>query len=361
MSVFISNLKTSIEDRHIIGNYGYDLSTLSSLGINIPSGFIITTDTYFDFLKENNLIKKINHLLENFDKNIHKSIISIIKESKLPTQVTREVFKQYKMLGWKDAVVSLYPSVPDEHLKLSQKENVKGEAVLIEEIKQIWASFFDKELLLHRQHRELSHFKTGIAIIVMEKITPKKSGYIYCRKNKLGQDINIISKNKLIDNETEQLLDIGQKITNHHYFSKKIKWVLSGRKFYAIGISPIEEKIEDEKLKPNEIIISTSCANPERIATGTVRIIQDKADLRNNDILIISEQISYGDLQNLRNAKALILEKEINNQHMKIVLSQLGFPVVVNKKAKSLFRNGMVVTVDASRDQVYPGEFKITT
>ena len=57
---FVVDLKKSLEDKHELGGYGHELSILSSLKINIPDGFIVTTDSYFDFIDKNNISKKVN-------------------------------------------------------------------------------------------------------------------------------------------------------------------------------------------------------------------------------------------------------------------------------------------------------------
>ena len=47
------------------GGKAANLGELINSGINVPEGFAISTDLYFDFLKKSNLKNKISNLIEN--------------------------------------------------------------------------------------------------------------------------------------------------------------------------------------------------------------------------------------------------------------------------------------------------------
>lgn len=335
---FVVDLKKSLEDKHELGEYGHDLSILHSLKINIPNGFIITTDAYFDFIFRNNISKKVNHLLENLNEDTHKHIIKNILESEVHQDLINQIFKAYEGMGWGEKYVSLFPSPTDVDLKLKEINHIKGEAVLLEEIKSIWASFFEEELFLFRHLRELSHFKTGIAIVVLEDLPIQKEGYI--------EESKIVVKkgSKLTEKQEEELLNIENKILDHHYFSKRVHWIISSNRVYATATSPIAGVIEVKKPEEKTVIqtISYTINLNGGIATGVV-----------GEEILIEDKIDYDKLRNIKHIKGLVVKKEVENPHIKIVLSQMGFPVVIDRNAD--FKKGMIVTVDSTKNTVYKG------
>ena len=65
---YIVNLeKVRLSDLNLVGgknaSLGEMIQNLSNLGIDIPSGFAITVDAYWDFIHYNKLDKKIRSLI----------------------------------------------------------------------------------------------------------------------------------------------------------------------------------------------------------------------------------------------------------------------------------------------------------
>ena len=66
---YIVNLeKVRLSDLNLVGgknaSLGEMIQNLSNLGIDIPSGFAITVDAYWDFIHHNKLDKKIRSLIK---------------------------------------------------------------------------------------------------------------------------------------------------------------------------------------------------------------------------------------------------------------------------------------------------------
>ena len=361
---FVVNLRKVDEDALLYGKLGSELSILSSLKINIPDGFIVTTDSYFEFLKENNLQQKIKHLFTSHNddekslKKVAEHIKNTILESDMPQSVLLQIFRFYRSLGWQDKRVTLTPSSTDSYLRLPPNTEVKGEAVVIQDIKDIWTKYFEYDLLAHRHRLGLSHFKAGIAVIVQRELYSGNSGFI--------ENGQITARKKLTPREEKELLDIGKKITDIHFFPKKTHWIISQGKTYITKLSPTVENLQTgvEKVEiPTTIPPLYEAATPRgRIATGVVKIIKSKKDIeniQNGEIVILQNLKSYDDIKAIRHAKALVVEQEINNQHINSILSRMGLPVVVDENVKHKLRNGMIVTVDASRGQAYAGGFRV--
>ena len=93
------------EDVMTVGGKGANLGEMVSTGINVPKGFVVTADTYKEFLK-------INSLEEVFKKELTSSVQDeaelfktakklreLVSKGKLPDSVINEVKKAYEKLG----------------------------------------------------------------------------------------------------------------------------------------------------------------------------------------------------------------------------------------------------------------------
>src|SRR5258708_20191904 len=63
------------DDQPIIGERAAHLGLFAQNNIPIAPGFVITSDAYVNFLRENNLTRKINKLLETLNRTNTKSLI----------------------------------------------------------------------------------------------------------------------------------------------------------------------------------------------------------------------------------------------------------------------------------------------
>lgn len=183
------------EDIALVGGKGANLGEMVKAGFPVPNGFIVTSHTYFEFLKENNLEQKIRHLINtiNFD-NPHslKQVSELLKKEivngEIKNELKLDVYKAYKKLGGllKDPLVAVRSSATAEDLPnasfAGQQEtflNVKGESNLIIKIKECFASLFTERAIFYRHENKFDHTKVGIAVPVQKMIESKASGVMF--------------------------------------------------------------------------------------------------------------------------------------------------------------------------------------
>src|SRR3989338_6797679 len=94
------------EDIPIVGGKGANLGEMTNAGFPVPPGFIVTAHAYFDFIKKNNLDKKITHLLNTVNYDDPKSLESVsesvqreIKKCELSSDLKLQIYSFYKELG----------------------------------------------------------------------------------------------------------------------------------------------------------------------------------------------------------------------------------------------------------------------
>lgn len=183
------------DDIPLVGGKGANLGEMTRAGFPVPNGFALTSQTYFRFLKENNLTTKINHLLAtiNYDRtdSLHQvsgHIKKLIVEGDIPDDVIQEIFTAYRKLGGalSDALVAVRSSATAEDLPgasfAGQQEtylNVQGEANLIQKIRHGWASLFEPRAIFYRHEQKYDHFRVGIALIIQKMVNSDQSGIMF--------------------------------------------------------------------------------------------------------------------------------------------------------------------------------------
>lgn len=307
------------EDVAIVGGKGANLGEMTRAHFPVPNGFIVTSYAYYQFIKDNNLAKIIKHLLEtvNYNKpeSLHQVSLHIKKEMMLGTiseDLKKLIFAKYRTLGgsFTDALVAVRSSATAEDLPTAsfagQQEtflNVKGEANVIQKIKEAWASLFDARAIFYRHQQKFDHFKIGIAIPVQKMVASEQSGVMFTLdpvtndKTKvvveailgLGEyivqgkvtpdhyeinksDMEIISKTlsyqtdmyvkvgtknvdkklskkdgskqKISDEQIKKLAELGKKLEKHYYFPQDIEWAIEKKQIYIVQTRPVTTTAE---------------------------------------------------------------------------------------------------------------------
>lgn len=302
MPKHIYNLKKIDKyDIELVGDKAAHLGEIAKNDINIPFGFVITGNAYKEFLIENNLQTKAKHLLstvnlENPDsvRQISTLLRKYFRDSELPNDFKMDLFNNYKRMANFGKENHVLISHSNKSNSFNSTE-AKGEASLINTIKELWANNFAEINLINHYHT----YTDSNPIVVQEIIHPKKSGKLYTTdpltldKNKIvikavhgiyddshinyvnspdyyefdKKDHSQISKevfpqlkmikksgfshkvhdvpghlqkaHTLLPNELSDLLINAKKIEKLKYFPQEIDWRINNDKSYFVNISPL--------------------------------------------------------------------------------------------------------------------------
>jgi len=383
------------DDVALVGHEGGHLGEMAKIGFPIPNGFIITSKAYYEFLRENNLDVKINHLLSNIDfsnekslelasKNIQKHIL----EGDIPLGITSEIISAYNKLGgaFEYPLVTIKLSTSTEHSGNTFSENVKGDAVLLEKIKLGWASYFDSKSNFYKQGLKYD-LKIGISLVIQKIIEADTSGVMFTidpimsdkstivietnsEKYKVKKsDYVILSRGagKILENQLIELAKLAEKIEKHYYFPQEIEWAIKDNSIYILKTKSItttheqtQEEDKNDTLK-SDILLKGHSARPG-IASGPARIVLSVKDIGNvmpDDILVIPE-IDQQFLPAIKKTAGIITDNENKTSHAITILKNLGIPVIANtKNATKTLKSGNIVTVNGTKGEVYKGGFAI--
>ncbi len=171
-----------------LGGKGYSLAVLMNNGFNVPKGFVIVLDAFFEHLKKNELMEKVRELVAkinegNFQKK-SREIKELILSGAIPEEIALEVKNVLNKLNVQ--YVSVRSSaVSEDSLKASSAGmhdtflNVKSEPKqVLENVKKCWASLFNERAIIYRIKKKLPHLE-GMAVVVQEMIPAEVSGVAF--------------------------------------------------------------------------------------------------------------------------------------------------------------------------------------
>ncbi len=323
------------DDVGLVGGKGANLGEMLNSGFPVPYGFVVTANAYFHFIEKNNLQRKINNLISivNFNNqkeltDISMAIKKLINDAEIPKIIIKEITSHYEnliskeqkilhkkgILGeikgklkslYKLPLVAVRSSATAEDLPTAsfagQQEtflNVSGENVLIQKVKDCWASLFTERAIYYRHEQGFDHFRVGLAAVVQRMIQSEKSGisfsidpvtnnkkvitiesifglgeYIvqgivtpdhfeinkdsfeivnktisrqYVKLIKSGKNNiekkmgkNDGSKQKITDEQAIRIAKIVKNIEKHYYFPQDIEWAIENDTIYIVQSRPI--------------------------------------------------------------------------------------------------------------------------
>jgi len=341
------------EDIALVGGKGANLGEMASFDIPVPEGFVVTSKAYFDFLRENKLELKIKDVLEKINPQDPQSfneasgkIKKLILGGKISPQLAKEIIDNYLKLGGllKNALVAIRSSATAEDLPTASFAgqqasflNIKGEANVLEKVKECWASLFEPRAIFYRQEKGFDHLKVGLAVVIQKMVPAEVSGVMftcdpvtnqknrivieaiwglgeYLVQGKVTPDFYLLDKNsleilekriakqtiqlikvgtlnkqttvpkklqdkrKLTDKQIVELAKIGKKIHQHYFFPQDIEWTFYKGKFWIVQARPVTTlKIPNSKSQiPKRVtrkILLRGQGASPGMASGPVKII----------------------------------------------------------------------------------------
>lgn len=184
----------SKNDIALAGGKGANLGEMTTAGIPVPNGFVVTATAYYDFLATTSLKHKILTELSGLDFNdsaklneASKRIKTAVMAAELPGELATQIKDFYHNLcGEHDRLVAVRSSATAEDLPdasfAGQQEtylNVKGWEDVVKSVQMCWASLFESRAIFYRSDRGFSHFKIGIAVPVQLMVQSEVSGIMF--------------------------------------------------------------------------------------------------------------------------------------------------------------------------------------
>ncbi len=165
----------------------------------------------------------------------------------------------------------------------------------------------------------------------------------------------------LTDNEMVELAKYAEILETHYGIPQDIEWGVEKGKIYILQSRPIttiNNKKPTTQAEGSGKVLLTGLGAAPGSASGTVRIINSGRDLdkvKQGDIMVT--KMTMPDMvPGMKRAGAIVTDEGGMACHAAIVSRELGCPAVVGtKKATSVLKDGMEITVDGAKGMVYEG------
>ena len=179
------------DDIPLVGGKGANLGEMAKASIPVPPGFIVTSQSYFDFLKKSNLTDKIRSLLSNLNpddseklQQIATQIKEMLNSADMPEDIASEIAQAYRKLGGGPVAVrssATAEDLPEASFAGQQRTflNVEGEQGVISAVQGCWASLFEPRAIFYRINQGFDHFAVGIAVPVQRMVQSDTSGVMF--------------------------------------------------------------------------------------------------------------------------------------------------------------------------------------
>ncbi len=184
--------QVGMEDIGLVGgknaSLGEMIRALSSMGINIPYGFVVTSQAYYEFVRYNNLEERIKKVLSGLDpSNVEDlakrayEVRELIKGGEFPPEIEEGIKEYYKKLSERygsfavDVAVRSSATAEDlPHASFAGQQdtylNVVGAENVLTAVKSGFASLFTDRAISYRESFGFDHFKVGIAMGVQKMV-----------------------------------------------------------------------------------------------------------------------------------------------------------------------------------------------
>jgi len=197
---FFSEL--SMDDILLVGGknaaLGEMIQHLSSLDpqkkMQVPHGFAIVVQAYWDFLNHNNLLPTLHKTMARLShpaslqtiQEVGKELRALIMSGSFPEELADDISKAYVKLseeyGHEATDVAVRSSATAEdlpHASFAGQQDtflhIKGIAELLEATKKCMASLFTDRAIVYRTEQHFDHFQVGISVGIQKMIRSDKA------------------------------------------------------------------------------------------------------------------------------------------------------------------------------------------
>ena len=188
-----------------VGGKAASLGELTSAGLPVPPGFVVSADTYRTFIEEAGIDAELFDAVDVDEEDsaalstAHERAHDLIMGTEIPESVREEILEAYQSIGGEEeAFVAVRSSATAEDLPdasfAGQQEtflNVTEEDLLVR-VKECWASLFSQRAIYYRNRKGFPHSEVDIAVVVQRMVDAEKSGVMFTSHPSTGEPRIII-------------------------------------------------------------------------------------------------------------------------------------------------------------------------
>ncbi len=410
-------------DAKNIGNKAKNLAVLKNeLGVPVPRGFAVTSNSFHYLIEYNNLREKIDDYLSelNIDSTHSLNWISgqlreYILTAEMPPDIEQAMLGCYDELE-RDAGGKVITAVRSSAISEDGACSFAGQYTtlldvtreqLIDSYLEVLASKYSPEALCYRVGNGLSDEETAMSVLVLEMVSAKCSGVLYTRNplHETGQvdnlhlhvipglgealvsgamipDLYVLSREEhpqimdrkeqyrtVTEKQVETICGWGMKIEDYFQTTQDIEWAIDrDDTLYILQSRPlhvsatVEDVPERKDIDKNLVVL---CDGGERaaggVAAGVVYRIDDNHRLEDvpAGAVLVTRDTPPDYVQVLSRLAGVVAERGSRASHFATVAREFGVPFLTGiTDAGTCFEHGTLVTVDGDQGVAYQGRIE---
>ncbi|MBC1918441.1 phosphoenolpyruvate synthase [Listeria booriae] len=180
-------------NKALVGGKGANLGECAKIsGVQVPTGFCLTTEAYQKAVSENEVLQALLHQLSaqkitNQDQisKIGQSIRALIEEIEIPREIEAEITTNLAKIGFEQAY-AIRSSATAEDLPTASFAgqhdtylNIIGKTEILKHIKKCWASLFTDRAIIYRIQNNFEHTDVQLSVVIQQMVFPSASGILF--------------------------------------------------------------------------------------------------------------------------------------------------------------------------------------
>ncbi|MBC2167089.1 phosphoenolpyruvate synthase [Listeria booriae] len=180
-------------NKALVGGKGANLGECAKIsGVQVPTGFCLTTKAYQKAVSENEALQALLHQLsaqkitnEDQISKIGQSIRVLIEEIEIPREIEAEITDYLAKIGSEQAY-AIRSSATAEDLPTASFAgqhdtylNIIGKTEILKHIKKCWASLFTDRAIIYRIQNNFEHTDVQLSVVIQQMVFPSASGILF--------------------------------------------------------------------------------------------------------------------------------------------------------------------------------------
>ncbi len=177
-----------------VGGKGASLGEMEQNGFPVPTGFVVTSGAYFQFVRETKIQDKIIQLIDAIDventaqlEEVSAKVRKIIENATIIPKIKSEITNNYNILSeGKPILVAVRSSATAEDLPeasfAGQQEtylNIQGSEEVAKAVQRCWASLFTARAVYYRKKQGFGTEKVGLCAVIQKMVESEVSGIMF--------------------------------------------------------------------------------------------------------------------------------------------------------------------------------------
>jgi pyruvate,water dikinase len=177
----------------ITGGKAANLTVLLGIGLDVPKGFVVTTEAYSKFIVTNGLDKLAKSHFGNLDSNDAKALKDAseivrnhIKTASLPKEVMDSITNAYNQQSLGRVAIrssATAEDLPDASFagQYDTFLNIEGIENVLEYVKNCFSSMWTPRAVAYREENEIPHDQVQVAVVVQSMVDARCAGVMFTK------------------------------------------------------------------------------------------------------------------------------------------------------------------------------------